>query len=409
MNHLMQTAPLDRLPALLARILATDNFNARRLHAAGLASAATPLGDLPFTFKEDLLADRLAYPPFGSAMLEPLVNYTRFCQTSGTSSGQPMAWVDTEQSWEAMLECWRQFYRAAGLRAGEDRVFFAFAFGPFLGFWTAFEAASSHYLAIPGGGLSSLARLQTMARYGATTLCCTPTYALRLGEQIGGESGITLDQLKIRKLIVAGEPGGNVPGVRQRLESLWNARVFDHHGMTEVGPVSFESVEHPGYLQIIEEAYIAEVIAPDTGLEVAEGEYGELVLTTLNRVACPLLRYRTGDWVQKRYIDGRLALEGGVLSRVDEMVVIRGVNLYPSAVESVLRQFTGVAEFQVEQKKIDAMEEIEVQVELATDAPRDLIRQIEARLRDTFAMRIPVRLVADLPRYEFKAKRWRKV
>lgn len=372
-----------------------------------MSSAA--LQRLPFTFKDDLLADRVAHPPFGSAMLEPIEGYTRFCQTSGTSSGQPMAWVDTEQSWEAMLDCWRQFYRAAGLKAGEDRVFFAFAFGPFLGFWTAFEAASTHYLAIPGGGLSSLARLQTMVRYGATTLCCTPTYALRLGEMIGPESGITLDQLKIRNLIVAGEPGGNVPVIRQRLEGLWNARVFDHHGMTEIGPVSFESVEHPGYLQIIEEAYIAEVISPETGVEVAEGEYGELVLTTLNRVACPLLRYRTGDWVRKRYIDGRLALEGGVLSRVDEMIVIRGVNIYPSAVESVLRQFPSVAEFQVEQKRIDAMEEIEVQIELAADAPAGVVRQIEARLRDTFAMRIPVRLVEGLPRFEFKAKRWRKL
>lgn len=396
----------EKLQSLLRLIFASDNFNSRKLRAAGIQHPASNLQALPFTTKAELLADRLAHPPFGSALTEPLVNYTRFCQTSGTSTGQPMAWVDTPQSWQAMLECWRMFFRAAGLKKGEDRIFTAFAFGPFLGFWTAFEAAATDYLAIPGGGLSSQARLQTMARYGATTLCCTPTYAVRLGEMIGTkDSGVSLSDLSIRKLIVAGEPGGNVPAVRQRLEKLWNARVFDHHGMTEVGPVSFESVELPGYLQIIEEAYAAEVTGADDQ-EVAEGEHGELVLTTLNRTACPLIRYRTGDWVKKRCIGGRLCLEGGVLSRVDEMIVIRGVNVYPSAVESVVRQFAEVAEFQVVQHQIDAMDEIEVRVELQPGVPESVQRRIEERLRDTFAMRIPVRLTTGLPRFEFKAKRW---
>lgn len=398
-----------KLQSLLRLILASDNFNSRKLKAAGILHPVSSLHKLPFTTKAELLADRLAFPPFGSALTEPLVNYTRFCQTSGTSSGQPMAWVDTPQSWQAMLECWRMVFREAGLRKGEDRIFTAFAFGPFLGFWTAFEAAATDYLAVPGGGLSSQARLQTMARYGATTLCCTPTYAVRLGEMIGtAEAGVSLADLRIRKLIVAGEPGGNVPGVRQRLENLWNARVFDHHGMTEVGPVSFESEQLPGYLQIIEEAYAAEVIGADDQ-EVAEGQYGELVLTTLNRTACPLLRYRTGDWVKKRRINGRLSLEGGVLGRVDEMVVVRGVNLYPSAVESVVRQFAEVAEFQVVQHKVDAMDEIEVRVELHPGTPDSLQRRIEDRLRDTFAMRVSVRLATGLPRFEFKAKRWVKL
>jgi phenylacetate-CoA ligase len=318
-----------------------------------------------------------------------------------------MAWIDTPQSWEAMLECWRFVYRGAELKAGEDRLFFAFSFGPFLGFWTAFEAAASDYLVIPGGGLSSQARLETMARYQATALCCTPTYALRLGESIGAASGVTLDQLAVSKVIVAGEPGGSIPAVRERIEKLWNARVFDHHGMTEVGPVSFETTDAPSLLQVIEEAYLAEVIDAE-GREVADGECGELVLTTLNRTACPLIRYRTGDWVRKRRINDRLCLEGGVLGRVDEMVVIRGVNIYPSAVERVVRQFVGIAEFQIEQRKVDAMDELELRIELEPDAAPDLVKQLENKLRDTFSMRIPVRLVDSLPRFEFKAKRWMK-
>jgi len=397
-----------KLRALLQLVLATDNFNSRRLRAAGVNDAGVGVESLPFTTKAEVLADHVANRPFGSALTEPLSNYFRFCQTSGTSTGQPMAWVDTPQSWEAMLECWRFFYRAAELKKGEDRVFFAFGFGPFLGFWTAFEAASTDYLAIPGGGLSSSARLQTMARYQATVLCCTPTYAVRLGECIGAESGVTLDQLNVKKVIVAGEPGGNIPGVRDRIAQLWNARVFDHHGMTEVGPVSFESVAEPGFLQVIEEAYLAEVIDAE-GREVSDGECGELVLTTLNRTASPLIRYRTGDWVKKRIINNRLCLEGGVIGRVDEMVVIRGVNIYPSAVECVVRQFEGIAEFQVEQKKVDAMDELELRIELEPTAAKDLVKQLETRLRDTFSMRIPVRVVESLPRYEFKSKRWVKV
>jgi phenylacetate-CoA ligase len=163
-------------------------------------------------------------------------------------------------------------------------------------------------------------------------------------------------------------------------------------------------------MSLIEKEYftLAEVIDAE-GREVSDGECGELVLTTLNRTASPLIRYRTGDWVKKRIINNRLCLEGGVIGRVDEMVVIRGVNIYPSAVECVVRQFEGIAEFQVEQKKVDAMDELELRIELEPTAAKDLVKQLETRLRDTFSMRIPVRVVESLPRYEFKSKRWVKV
>lgn len=369
------------------------------------------IAQMSFTSKAEILADRIAHPPFGTMLTKPLHHYTRFCQTSGTTSGQPMAWIDTPESWEGMLKCWQKVFDAAGLANGIDRVFFAFSFGPFLGFWTAYEAAAKDYMVIPAGGLSSLARLEAMARYGATVLCCTPTYALRLGEQIGEASGITLEDLKIKKVIVAGETGGSVLEVRKRIETLWNARVFDHHGMTEVGPVSYEAEDLPRNLVIIEEAYLAEIIDPKTGTEVADGECGELILTTLDRTACPLLRYRTGDWVKKRLHRGRLVLEGGILSRVDDMVVVRGVNIYPSAVEAVVRQFPEVNEFMVEQRKVDAMDEIELLVEMDGSVAKQSLPRLESKLRDTFSLRIPVRLAdpGSLPRHEFKARRWRLV
>ncbi|MEN3941996.1 AMP-binding protein [Prosthecobacter sp. SYSU 5D2] len=405
-----------KLRSILLAVTAADGFYVPKFKAAGVVVSAMDgvedfIRQIPFTTKDELLADRVAHPPFGTHLTQPLQNYTRFCQTSGTSSGQPVAWLDTCESWESMLACWRRVYEAADLVKGVDRIFFAFSFGPFLGFWTAYEAASGHYLSLPSGGLSSQARLEMMARYEATVLCCTPTYALRLGELIGEVSGVFLESLRIRKIIVAGEPGGSIPEVRARIEKLWNARVYDHHGMTEVGPVSYELTEAPGLLMVLEEAYLAEVIDPASGLEVADGEHGELVLTTLDRAAGPLLRYRTGDWVKKRLWNGRLALEGGVLSRVDDMVVVRGVNVYPSAVEAVVRQFSEIIEFMVEQRKVDAMDEIELLIEVPGNVPKTLLKRLESKLRDTFSMRIPVRLADpdSLPRHEFKARRWRKI
>lgn len=369
------------------------------------------IAQVPFTTKAGIQADRAANPPFGTNLTRAIHQYTRFCQTSGSSTGQPMAWVDTPESWDAMLKCWQRVFDAAGLVKGKDRIFFAFSFGPFLGFWTAYEAAAKEYLVIPAGGLSSQARLEAMARYGATVLCCTPTYALRLGELIGEASGVERMSLRINKIIVAGETGGSVPEVRERLEKLWEARVFDHHGMTEVGPVSYETEGMPRQLVVMEEAYLAEIVDPKTGKEVKDGECGELVLTTLDRTACPLLRYRTGDWVKKKMHRGRMILDGGILSRLDDMVVVRGVNIYPSAVEAVVRQFPEVVEFMVEQRKVDAMDEIELLIEVNGSAAKTLVKKVEAKLRDTFSLRIPVKLAEpdSLPRHEFKAKRWRLV
>ncbi len=405
-----------KLRSIVLNLATTDSFYGKKmreweLKVSRLSRIEDFIAQVPFTTKADLQADRVAHPPFGTNLTRAISQYTRFCQTSGTSTGEPMAWVDTPESWEAMLNCWKRVFEAAGLVKGRDRIFFAFSFGPFLGFWTAYEAAAKDYLIIPAGGLSSQARLEAMARYGATVLCCTPTYALRLGEMIGQVSGVERMSLRINKLIVAGETGGSVPEVRKRLEQLWDARVFDHHGMTEVGPVSYEAEDLPGRLIVMEEAYLAEIIDPQSGKEVADGEFGELVLSTLDRTACPLLRYRTGDWVKKLMHRGRLILEGGILSRLDDMIVVRGVNIYPSAVEGVVRLFPEVVEFMVEQRKVDAMDEIELVVECSGNVAKPLLKRLEAKLRDTFSLRIPVRLAepGSLPRHEFKARRWRVI
>jgi len=401
---------LDSLQHLLAEIVGgEDSFYRKKLRAAGLAEGVEGIGDfiakMPLTTKAELVEDHAARPPYGTNHTYPLRNYSRFCQTSGTS-GQPMAWLDTAESWTSLLESWETVYWKSDVRVGQDAVYFAFSFGPFLGFWTAFEAASRMgLLCIPGGGLSSRARVTAIESTAATVLCCTPTYAMRLGE-VAEEMGVVLSS--VQKIIVAGEPGGSIRATRNRISQLWNgAQVIDHHGMTEVGPVSYEHPEEPGNLCVIESAYLAEVLDPETGEEVADGVEGELVLTTLKRVACPLLRYRTGDLVKKRRGEGDLVLEGGILGRLDDMVVVRGVNLYPAAIEQVLRRFDEVAEYEVRQRTEKSMAEVTVAIEAAVDADADVLRgSVEAALGDAFSLRIPVVLEDELPRYEFKAKRW---
>jgi phenylacetate-CoA ligase len=411
---------LEQLNALLAQLAGQDTFYAPKLRAtaeqpdhAGTDNACIKFDSLeaftenfPFTTRDDLLRDQQQHPPFGSNLTAPLGHYTRCSQTSGTSTGEPMTVIDTPQSWQTMLATWREVYRHAGLSAGRERIFFAFGFGPFLGFWTAFEAAANDYLCLPGGGLDSRQRLGQMARLGATVLCCTPTYAIRLGQMIGQAGYPAATELAVQTILVAGEPGGSIPAIRKAITRLWNgARVFDHHGMTETGPISWQHPRRPGILCLDHQRYLCEVIDPVSGTEVEDGSEGELVITTLARTASPLLRYRTGDRVRKVLLDGVTHLDGGILGRADEMRIIRGVNLYPCAVEEVVRTFFSVDEFLVIEREVHAMPELEIRIETSQAG---IASQLARSLRDRFSLRIAVTEVApgSLPRHEFKSQRW---
>lgn len=413
---------LARLRILLQELLAGNRFYAPRLRGAGLSSEVPSLeafrSAMPFTQKAELVEDQRRHPPYGSNLTYGPERYTRFSRTSATT-GKPMHWLDTPESWQWMLDNWDRVYAAAGV-SSRDRVFFAFSFGPFLGFWTAFEAACQRgCLCIPGGGMSSLARLEAILENGVTVLCCTPTYALRLGEVAAAE-GLDLSRGSVRTVLVAGEPGGSIGATVAAIERLWpKARVVDHHGMTETGPVSFGCPLQPLRLQVMESAYLAEVIDPGDLQPVAPGEIGELVLTTLGRTGSPLLRYRTGDLVRPSRSQPcacgswELGLEGGILGRSDDMVVVRGVNLYPGALEAVIRRCREVAEYRVEVDRRGSLCELKVQAEASCDsvAGPKLERRLETALRSAFALRIPVSVVArgTLPRPEFKSNRWVRV
>jgi len=400
---------------LLAQALPGNRFYTDKLAAAGVEIAAlrglADLVRLPFTTKAELLREQEQNPPYGRLLTEDVSHYRRLHQTSGTS-GQPLRWLDTEASWGALLDTWAAFFRIIGLRT-EDRAFFPFSFGPFLGFWTAFEAAVRHgCLCLPGGGLSTTARLRFLLENRVTVVFCTPTYALRLAE-IARQEGISLAQAGVRALVVAGEPGGSIPATRARIEEAWQARVFDHSGMTEIGPLSIECPQQPGGLHPLESDFVIEVIDPDSEQPVPPGTPGELVVTTLHRVASPLLRYRTGDLVC--LAAGPCAcglslvrLEGGIRGRVDDMIVLRGNNLHPSALQTILHRFVEVAEYRVEVDHTGSLPVLRIEVEPHRgDNSPALGERVAQAVRDELFFRAEVRTVpvGSLPRFELKAQR----
>jgi len=371
------------------------------------------LQSLPFLTKAELVEDHDASPPYGTNLTFPPENYIRCHHTSG-STGTPLRWPDTRESWDAMLDAWAQIFRAAGVTP-RDRLFFAFSFGPFIGFWTAFESAGRMgCFCLPGGAMNSEARLRALLENQCTVLLCTPTYALHLGQEARA-AGVDISRGRIRLIITAGEPGGSVPAVRARLGQLWNgARVFDHHGMTETGPVTYECPARPGVLHVMENSFIAEVADPVTGRPgVSEGE---LVLTTLDRVGSPAIRYRTGDRVRVApegvCACGRslLALEGGIIGRADDMVIVRGVNVYPAAVDNLIRGFKDIAEYRVHLLQQSAMPELVVEIEPAPGVlfPETLAQRLRCAFHTALGLRVPVRLAppGSLPRFEMKSRRW---
>lgn len=410
----LESQQLARLNQLLAAVTpASGLYRAKFGSESPVLRDLAALAGLPLTSKEDLVAAAEA----DEWLTRPRTDYVRFHQTSGTH-GRPVAAPDTAEDWRWWMIAWRHTLEAAAIRPG-DRALLAFSFGPFVGFWSAFDALVGRGVqAIPGGGLSSAGRLDLIKRTRANRLFCTPSYALHLAAA-GEASGIEVAQLPIETVVVAGEPGGSLPATRERIASAWGARVVDHAGATEVGPWGFGDdlwSEPAGWapgLRIVESEFLAEFLSVETGLPANAGELSRLVLTNLGRYGAPVIRYDTGDLVRPEWPDAGLTesecpcrfvrLPGGVVGRADDMVVVRGVNVFPSSVEEVLRGLGGVDEWCLIVERRDVMDELSVEVE---QAEPDLPGVAEA-LRVALGLRIGVRSAppGSLPRTEHKSRR----
>jgi phenylacetate-CoA ligase len=400
---------LARLRQRLPEVLSGNRFWRERLHDV---RGWDDFRRLTLTGKDDLVQDQARHPPFGSNLTYPLDSYVRVHQTSGSSGGRPLLWLDTAESWQWWCRLWAEHvYPAAGVRP-EDRVFLAFSFGPFIGFWSAFAGAEKlGALVISGGAMTSEQRMRTMLDLGATVLLCTPTYALRLAE-LSRELGLDPGASAIRATIHAGEPGASVPATRAAIERAYGATAFDHTGMTELGPTGMSCSQRDG-VHLIDTEFVFEVLPGGSTTTVEEGE-GELVATNLGRWGSPLLRYRTGDRV-------RMSREpcscgspfpkalGGLEGRMDDMLTVRGVNLFPSQVEEVVRRYPEIGEFVIEHRRVREMDEVTLLVE-CPGGEGPLVR-LGVELRNALGVRIGCRQVAtgSLPRSEPKARRLSRV
>lgn len=402
---------IHRFQTLVDELLVSNVFYQKKLAMAGLSassdiSAYEDLRGLPFTTKDELVRDQLANPPYGTNLTFGSERFTKVHQTSGTT-GEPLRVLDTEESWGWIAKCWHDIYRAAGVTE-RDRIFFAFSFGPFLGFWSAYDGANRlGALAVPGGGMTSSQRARAILANDITVLVCTPTYALHLAE-VGEQEGLDLASSNVQITIHAGEPGASLPSTKGRIEEAWGARCYDHAGATEVGAWGFECQAQRG-LHVNETEFIYEIVDPATGEPATEGE---LVMTNLGRRGMPVIRYRTGDRVRLAEDPcpcGRTyaLFDGGVMGRIDDVVIVRGVNVFPSAIENVIRRHSEVGEFAVDIHRRDELDEMEIRIEVNEGDPQEIAHRVELDLRHGLGLRARITEVptGTLPRFDLKAKR----
>jgi len=406
-----------KLETLLKKVYASNPFYKEKFKQHGInpqdIRSPDNLCKLPFTTKKEFEEDQEKHPPFGTNLTEPLENYVQYHQTSGTT-GKPLKFLDTKESWEwrGRVACY--ILKGAGVNK-DDRILFPFNFGPYTAFWVIYEGAYQlGVLIIPTGGWNSLQRLECLIENKATVIPTTPTYALALA-RTAEENSIDLTLSCVKSLLLTGEPGALIPNVREKLEKIWNARCFDYIGMTEVGTWGFQCTEESNGVHIIESEFIAEIIDTQTNQPVNEGDGGELVLTNLGRTCMPAIRYRTGDLVKvKKGVCpcGRTfrVLEGGVLGRKDEMVIIRGVNVFPNVLKKIIESHIQPGdEYQIMAYKRAGVDELAIKLEVSEEDNRQAIqRNIQDEIKNTLNLRVEIELVpkGTLPKSDFKAKRF---
>ena len=398
---------LRRLNDLLALVTERNAFQRSRLGAWAPLQSVEELRRLPFTRKQDLLDDQHAHPPFGTNLTFGLERYGHLNQTSGTT-GQTLRVLDTDDDWAWWSSGLAHHLRAAGV-GPDDRVALAYSFGPYVQFWASYAGVIGvGAMAIPLGGMDSVQRLTTIADYEATVFLATPSYASHLAK-VAIDNGLTSALSTVRRLVCTGEPGASLPAMREQIEAAWEARCYDHAGAAEAGPFGYPCDEGGG-LHLYEEEFVCELIDPGGEEPVGDGELGELVVTALGRTGFPVVRYRTGDLVcatTERCPAGHPGrwLPDGIPGRVDDMVVVRGMNVFPSAIEQILRESTELGEFRITfYTDPHAMDEVKVEAELAR--PGDA-RQIQTRLRQRLGLRVRIVPVKPgiLPAHTHKARR----
>ncbi|HHN65727.1 MAG TPA: phenylacetate--CoA ligase [Nitrospirae bacterium] len=412
----LEAIQLKRLQGVVERVYATVAPYRKKMDDAGVRPSdikkLEDLKKLPFTTKDDL---RDNYP-FGMFAV-PLERVVRVHASSGTT-GKPTVVGYTKRDIDTWAELMARTLTCAGVHRG-DIVHNAYGYGLFtggLGFHYGAERLGATVIPISGGNTKR--QIMIMRDFGSTVLTCTPSYALNIAEVIR-ESGLDPSGLKLRVGIFGAEPWSEK--MRAEIERQLGIDAIDIYGLSEIiGPgVSVECIEKKEGLHIFEDHFIPEIIDPDTEEVLPHGETGELVFTTLTKEAFPVIRYRTRDitrLITEPCTCGRtLYRMEKIMGRTDDMLIIRGVNVFPSQIEHVLMSIEGVEpHYQIIVDREGALDVMEIQVEVSEQIFSDeikalegLAKRIEQELKESLAVSCRVRLVEPktIQRSEGKAKR----
>ncbi len=412
----LESLQLKRLQQTLERVYATVPFYRKTYKKMGISPAdiksLDDLRRLPFTLKQDM---RDSYP-YGLFAV-PLEQIVRIHASSGTT-GKPTVVGYTRRDIDTWTELMARSFVAAGAHQG-DVIHNAYGYGLFTG------GLGAHYGAerlgasvIPMSGGNTKKQLMIMQDFGSTVLTCTPSYSLFLAE-VAAEEGIDIKSLKLKVGILGAEPWSEK--MRQEIEAKLNIKAVDIYGLSEIlGPgVGIECIEAQNGLHIWEDHFIPEIIDPETGEVLPVGEKGELVITTITKEGIPLIRYRTRDitrLIKEPCICGRTHARIERLSgRSDDMLIIRGVNVFPSQIESVLFNVEGVEpHYQLIVEREGNLDTLEVQVEVNEQSFSDEIKELQLlsnkirkEIKDLLGVTCKVRLVEpkSITRSEGKAQR----
>ena len=356
--------------------------------------------------------------PYGDALCVPLEDVAEFRQTSGTT-GQPVYQADTWQDWEWWAECWSYILWAQGYRP-RDRVFIPFGYNVFVAFWAGhYGAEKIGCEVVPGGVLDTQARILKIQELKATAMMGTPTYILGMADVAKQKLKLNPAELTISRITCAGEPGAGIPSTKQRIETAWGAKVFDHAGATEIGAWSYECAAQPGGMHVNEAFFLVEIEDVDTGEIIQEpGRRGKMIITALDRLAQPCIRFDAKDvieWDSQKCACGRTfrLIKGGVLGRTDDITKVKGVLLAPAAIEEVVRGIDGLGdEFEVLVDKVGDGDRIRLKVELVPgrESQKDALESVlvdQLRLKTNLRYELEIHAYGTLPRYEVKAKRFK--
>lgn len=436
----LETASRDQLRALQQErvILAyqylweCSPFYRAKFERAGLAAdSIRTLDDLPkipVTRREEWLENQEANPPWGTFSPLRQEDWTErgwmLFTTSGTTAAQPRVFRHTTHDRDLWSWLGARALYAMGARRG-DIAINCFGYGTSVAFWGLHYALNLMGVpVISGGGANTERRAFFIQTYRPTMLLCTPSYALYLG-RVMQDAGHSPQESSIRMIVAAGEPGPCVPSTKKRIEDLWHASLHDDFGCTEVAmsPLGYtcrEQVRRPDGqvdVHLMEDAYLPEVLHPETMQPVGAGESGVLVVSNLFSESQPILRYVMGDWISvttEPCLCGRTHARaiGGLKGRNDELIKIRGLMFFPSVIEDAVRRLPEVGdEFKIEIRRVDDMDRIKITVEPNSQIPKGDYatpqQRIARSLKGSLGIDVDVALVpfGTLPRTEFKAKR----